>query len=77
MKKFLLLFGLFYGANAYAYIDLGSGSFVLQIVIASFFAAIFTVKSYFNNLKMKIKGYFSKNTEDKTLDEKKQSSTEK
>jgi hypothetical protein len=32
--------------NAYAYLDPGTGSVVLQVVIAGFLGALFTFKSY-------------------------------
>ena len=38
--------------NAYAYIDLGSGSLLVQFLLAGFFGFIFVIKSYFNRIKM-------------------------
>lgn len=38
-----------------AYLDPGSGSFILQIILASIVGAFFIVKSYWQ----KIKGFFS------------------
>jgi hypothetical protein len=39
---------------AHAYIDAGSGSYLLQILFATFFGMAFTVKSTFANLKAAI-----------------------
>jgi hypothetical protein len=37
--------------DVYAYIDLGTGSFVLQMLIASILGALFTFKMWFRALK--------------------------
>ena len=42
--------------DAFAYIDPGTGSFILQLVIASLLGAAFAVKTFWKN----IKGFFSK-----------------
>lgn len=36
--------------NAYAYVDPGTGSFFLQLLIASLLGAAFTIKKYFKRL---------------------------
>lgn len=36
--------------QAHAYIDLGSGSFILQMLLASFFASLFAIKVYWQRL---------------------------
>jgi len=41
---------------AEAYIDGGSGSYLLQILFATFFAASFAIKSTFRNLKTVVMG---------------------
>jgi hypothetical protein len=51
--------GVLFTTNAYAYIDLGSGSFILQLVIASFFGIVFTAKSYIKQFFVKIQQCFS------------------
>jgi hypothetical protein len=43
--------------NAYAYLDPGTGSYILQVVMAVFLGAIFTIKVYWQ----KILGLFRKN----------------
>ncbi|MCE5313973.1 MAG: hypothetical protein ABFD49_12135 [Armatimonadota bacterium] len=37
--------------GAYAYIDPGTGSYVLQVVVASLLAAAFVVRSTWSNIK--------------------------
>lgn len=37
--------------NALAYLDPGAGSFVLQILLASFFGALFFLKSFIQRIK--------------------------
>lgn len=37
--------------NSEAYIDPGSGSYVLQLIVASFFAIVFTLKVFWRNIK--------------------------
>ena len=44
----------------YAYIDPGTGSFFLQIVIAGFVGILVVIKTYFS----KIKGFFMKKPKD-------------
>lgn len=46
---------------AYAYIDPGTGSFVLQAVIAALVSIFFTIKAFWG----KIKGLFIKKEEEK------------
>jgi len=40
-----------FSRDAHAYLDPGSGSFLLQILVAGLIAASFAIKSFFNNLK--------------------------
>jgi hypothetical protein len=47
---------LIYARNAFAYIDPGTGSFVLQLIIGALLGAAFAVKSFWKN----IKAFFSK-----------------
>lgn len=39
--------------NAYAYVDPGTGSFLLQLLIASLLGAAFTLKKYYNGILKK------------------------
>lgn len=46
--------------SAYAYLDPGTGSYVLQMVLAALFGALFAVKLFWNKIKLFIKNLFSK-----------------
>ena len=49
---FLLLFSNLLVVNAYAYIDFGTGSYVLQILATSVIGFIFLIKNYLQNIKL-------------------------
>ena len=46
-----LLLLLIAAKDSEAYIDPGSGSYVLQLLVASFFAVVFTIKMFWRNIK--------------------------
>jgi hypothetical protein len=51
--KIFVLFALLYlvlSKKAHAYIDLGTGSYILQLIIAFLIAALMLVKSFFKRL---------------------------
>jgi hypothetical protein len=49
---FVLIFVmLFLFRDSEAYIDPGSGSYVLQLVVASFFAIVFALKMFWRNIR--------------------------
>lgn len=50
----VIILSFFVDTCAYAYIDLGSGSYILQMILAAFFGAVFTFKVYYK----KIRDYF-------------------
>ncbi len=54
MKHLVLILSLLlfvFTKNSEAYIDPGSGSYVLQLLVASFFAVLFTLKMFWRNIK--------------------------
>lgn len=53
---FFLLVFLGMSSSAYSYIDLGTGSYVLQIIVASTLGSLYMVKLYWK----KIAGIFTK-----------------
>jgi hypothetical protein len=57
---FLIVCFLLLPVNTYAYLDLGSGSYVLQILIASFLGATFMLKNYLKKAFLFISGLFNK-----------------
>ena len=65
LKIFLLTVITFtYNTNAYAYLDPGLGSIILQGLIGAIAATSLTIKIYWK----KIKDYFIKRKKEKTLD---------
>ena len=63
-KCFVLLglaaLGLSFPAPACAYLDAGTGSMILQVAVAAFFGAIFTLKIYWKKVKIFCSGLFKK-----------------
>lgn len=68
-KKILYLFlGLLYlifPRTVYGYLDPGTGSYILQIVLAAFVGAAFTVKIYWAKIKTVFLNIFSKKDKNK------------
>ena len=46
-----LAFGLCLPDDAHAYIDPGTGSYVLQLILAGLFGAFFAIKTYWRSIK--------------------------
>lgn len=44
--------------NAYAYLDLGSGNYLIQMIVAGFMTMIFALKMYFQRVVSFIKKLF-------------------
>lgn len=63
-------------APAFAYIDPGSGSFIIQMLIASLLGAGITIKMYYRNIKQKLSDFFSKDSKDNDDKQNPDSSTE-
>jgi hypothetical protein len=45
-------------ADAFAYIDPGTGSYLFQLAIAGFVAGIYTIRRYWDRLKSVVSGRF-------------------
>ena len=45
---------------AYAYLDMGTGSYILQVTIASLLAGLFAIKLFLNKIKTLFKNLFSR-----------------
>ena len=54
----LLIFVLLVIDNLFGYIDPGSGSMILQMLLAGFFASMFYIKTIYLKLKFFIKKFF-------------------
>jgi len=67
----ILFVGLCYSQTATAYLDPGTGSLILQMLIAGIVAAMFTIKLYWYRLKAFVARIFGnhKVTEDDQVDE--------
>jgi hypothetical protein len=48
--------------DAYAYLDPGSGSYLLQILVASILAGLFLIKNFWRNLAVTISNFCSRIT---------------
>ncbi len=44
---------------AYAYLDLGTGSYILQVSAAAFFAGLFSLKIFWHKIKLFFKNLFT------------------
>ena len=60
LSKYILMIYFFSLTNAFAYLDPGTGSVILQAIIAAIAAASATVTFYWRKIKMKIKSLFTK-----------------
>jgi hypothetical protein len=56
----LLIFIVITEENAFAYLDPGTGSFVLQMLIAGVLGGLFVIKTYWRKIKFFIKKIFNK-----------------
>jgi hypothetical protein len=57
-------FALVLPADAFAYLDPGTGSMVFQLAAAAIMGALFTVKLYWRRVKGRVKGMFGKSADD-------------
>lgn len=60
---FLVVAGLMLvsiSSGAYAYIDPGTGSFIIQMAAASILAGLFLIKGFWRNIKESLSRLFSK-----------------
>jgi hypothetical protein len=64
---FLIL--ILFSRESEAYIDPGSGSYVLQLIVASFFAIVFTLKVFWRNIKAFFSGAGGKKQIDSSSDQ--------
>jgi len=68
--KILITFGIVFFVfpnNAYAYLDPGTGSYILQMLLAVLAGAIYALKIFWGNIKMYFNGLFSgKKKQDQT-----------
>ena len=46
--------------NAHAYIDFGAGSMVLQVLVATFFASLFSIKLFWRRITDSVSRFYAK-----------------
>ena len=56
----LLIFIVITAENAFAYLDPGTGSFMLQMLIAGILGGLFAIKTYWAKIKIFINKIFNK-----------------
>jgi predicted ABC-type exoprotein transport system permease subunit len=61
---FVLLLALAFPFCAFGYLDAGSGSYIIQILIASFLGIVFTFKSVWGKVLNKLGSLFKKKRQD-------------
>jgi len=64
-----ILFCLIFSQNAYAYLDPGSGSYILQLLLGVMFGLLFAIKIFWSRIKMFLVKIFSKTKQDEKSDE--------
>ena len=57
---FTALFYLILPQIAYAYLDPGTGSYIIQLLIGVLFGLLFTIKMFWGKIKMFLKSIFSR-----------------
>ncbi len=62
---FLILFGLVFSTDSYAYIDPGSGSIILQAIIAAIAGAGTAITIYWKKVKLFFSKIFKKKDNEK------------
>lgn len=65
-KTMFIFFGTFYlifPQTAYSYLDPGTGSYILQIILAAFVGVAFTAKIYWAKIKIVFVNLFSKRSQ--------------
>lgn len=48
---FIISFSILFSQTSHAYLDPGSGSYVLQIIIAFFLTGLYVIKLFWNKIK--------------------------
>ncbi len=69
LSKYIFIIYFFSLTNAFAYLDPGTGSVILQAIIAAIAAASATVTFYWRKIKMKIKSLFTKKNKTNNSDQ--------
>lgn len=65
---FLLIALLAFPKTTYAYLDPGTGSFIIQIILSVVLGGIFAFKMFFSKIKQTFKKIFSNNKKNEKSD---------
>jgi hypothetical protein len=60
----IAFFFLMFSQKAYAYLDPGSGSYIIQMIIAALLGGLFAIKIFWRNVKTFFANLFSKQQKD-------------
>lgn len=58
-------FGLVFPDNVYAYLDPGSGSLLVQVLIGAVLGSIYFIKVYWTKLSRFVTSFFERNNDEK------------
>ena len=64
LEILLILILVSWPRTASAYLDPGTGSYIIQVILAAIFGSIFAIKMYYYQIKNFFKKLFSKNQKD-------------
>ena len=66
IKSLGLAFTIYFlsSTNSFAYLDMGTGSYIIQAILAGFFASLFFIKTYWFKLSKFFSKVFSRSKED-------------
>lgn len=65
---FVMLF-LAFPSYAYSYLDPGTGSYILQMILAALLGATFTIKNFWMRIKSYFINFLSKKEKDKKIND--------
>ncbi len=60
---------LCFPVQAYAYLDPGTGSYMLQMLVATLLGALYALKIYWSRLKAFIRNFYSKDKKEDSLED--------
>ena len=64
MRYLFIISLLLIPANAHAYLDAGTGSYIIQMLIAAFLGGLYMVKMYWQKIMLFFSRLFSKQSEE-------------
>lgn len=58
-----ILIQILFFQNAFAYLDPGTGSYLFQVLVAAIIGGLFTIKMYWQKIKVFFNNHFPRKTE--------------